>query len=98
MAIAANEIRARILNNQRAAHMEHWRNKARKLFPELSEEEIHLKARELERDKLVAAGRKGAETYRQRAARQRTFQAQLDDMIERAEQLLEMLRDAGRAA
>ncbi len=90
---------ARVAQRQRAAHEEHWRQKARELFPEITDpDEIQLKARQLEREKLVAAGRKGAETYRQRAEQQRIFSAQLDDMISRTEELLQLLRSAERAA
>jgi hypothetical protein len=63
----------------------------------LAAEEREDAARRLQREKLIAAGRKGADTYRQRAERQRAFEQRLDDMIAHAEELLAMLR-AGRAA
>jgi hypothetical protein len=63
----------------------------------LTAEEREDAARRLRREKLVAAGRKGADTYRQRAERQRAFEQRVDSMITHVEELLEMLR-AGRAA
>jgi hypothetical protein len=92
------EVRARILNNARAAEWERLRNEARLLWPDLDEPTLNEKARELQREKLTAAGRKGAETYRQRAEAQRAFEQQRDDIIADLQQILERLRTTGRAA
>jgi hypothetical protein len=95
MASSRAEIEARLLNNRRAGHVEHWRNKARTQYPHLSEEEIDAKATEMERDKLIAAGAKGSETYRRRAAEQRVFMEQRDIIITQLERTLTILRSLG---
>jgi hypothetical protein len=77
------------MNNRRAAHMDTMRNQARQLFPDLSDDEIELKVREMEREKLRLAGAKGSETYRRRAEQQRIFDAQRPEIVAQAELVIQ---------
>jgi len=89
------ERRAAILRNAQAAERERLRNQARIAFPDARGEELEKLVDELEREKLRAAGKRGAAVVRTRSAQARRFQAQHAILVEQAECLLDLLREVG---
>lgn len=93
MASKDPSMRAAIWRNAHAAERERLRNLARQRWPEAAGDELEQRVDQLEREKLQAAGRRGATTVRSRLALARRVEAAHPQMVEIAECLLDLLRE-----
>lgn len=92
------DVRRRILGNARAAEMERLRNIARvELGAEATEMDVEERARDLVRQKLSAAGRKGRATQTARQEEAARVVSVLPDIEELLLAALDRVRSAGEA-
>lgn len=81
------DTRDEILRNARSQERERLRNIARKNWPDLDGDDLEDKVRELESEKMRAAGRRGraAQLQSERVGRQwQTLRPELEDLLQRA--------------
>lgn len=88
----SDETRRRILNNARAAEWERLLNQATRTWPGLTGEALSIKAAELQREKLSAAGKKGRDLQRQRLEEADRIRAMIPEIEDRLLETLDYLR------
>lgn len=90
--LGTEETRRRILNNARAAEWDRLRGEAAKRWPAAGPEELDQRARELQREKLSAAGRKSREVQAARLREAAELQAMLPEIELRLLETLDYIR------
>jgi hypothetical protein len=95
MAPPAEEVTAAILRNARAAERERLRNIARHRWPDLTDDDLEDKVRELQVEKLREAGRIGRANQQALITVGRDYLAAQPWVIATLEQLLTTLRAVG---
>lgn len=92
MAPTAAETRDAILRNARAAEHERLRIVARKNWPDLDDDQLDAKVRELQLEKLDAAGRLGRATQRDNAETGKLWKSMQPHVIGQLEDTLALVR------